>query len=765
MLALSLLVSGGLVPAGAQTYVDADGEISTSGGTVDCDGTDTTVETSVSAALSNGATDINVCGATYSSSAALFVIDTDGISVAPVSGSGDVIFEANAADTASVEIDASNVSIRGLSINHKGGGPSDASNTVEVLGGNAVTLDGLTITRSALTNTNAAIKPGGTDLTIKNCDLTGGPIGGGAGDVYRVENNVIRGTGDEGIWMTGTDSVYVLNNAVERTADGNDADDRKGIAVYGASAFLKMEGNNVQVDGAAYLLGNDIPILHNGTVNTLQTAADMRAVLGRNMVEGSSPGRISFVAESDGTLRTNADGVHIVRTGITNVPGAGGAGAYQKSALGVATDGNVIHLAAGATYSEHIRLTSSPSEPSQAKHGVAFSTPTSAILDTLALDGVYTVDVASGTITIGDSLFTGAGSSLTGSSLTLDTDAVLEDKGLTSGRIEATRAVSAGTVESFGNLGLKMTVDGSSADLGETTVTRVDGTPVMDGKGSIERYYDVSAATESGLDVTLTMEYDDGDDGDNELDAQSLTEADLQLFRSEDQGRTWTELAAQLDQSADTLRTVSSLTEFSRFTAAETGSALPVELSRFDANTDGDQVELRWTTAVENDNAGFTIQRVVRMDGSDGTYENIGFVDGHGTTSSPRRYSFEDQEYPYQAEALVYRLKQIDQTGGTTLSDPVTVKLDPPSQSRLFGSVSNPVRGDATIRFELARSAEVRLSVFNALGQRVARLVDGQQDAGRQSVRFTTSGLPSGIYFIRLQTNGETQSKRMTIVR
>lgn len=79
--------------------------------------------------------------------------------------------------------------------------------------------------------------------------------------------------------------------------------------------------------------------------------------------------------------------------------------------------------------------------------------------------------------------------------------------------------------------------------------------------------------------------------------------------------------------------------------------------------------------------------------------------------------------------------------------------------------MSNPVQNRATIRYELAQNAQVNISVFNTLGQRVARLADERKDAGRQSIQFEASTLPSGVYFIRMQTEAVTETKRLTIVR
>jgi len=75
--------------------------------------------------------------------------------------------------------------------------------------------------------------------------------------------------------------------------------------------------------------------------------------------------------------------------------------------------------------------------------------------------------------------------------------------------------------------------------------------------------------------------------------------------------------------------------------------------------------------------------------------------------------------------------------------------------SRQFAvsSFPNPFANFTSLEYELEHSANVNLSVYNHLGQQVAVLVDEEQAAGRQQVRWDASALPAGIYFYRLSTN------------
>ncbi|MGM0546455.1 MAG: lamin tail domain-containing protein [Bacteroidota bacterium] len=88
---------------------------------------------------------------------------------------------------------------------------------------------------------------------------------------------------------------------------------------------------------------------------------------------------------------------------------------------------------------------------------------------------------------------------------------------------------------------------------------------------------------------------------------------------------------------------------------------------------------------------------------------------------------------------------------------PESVKLNP--------NYPNPFNPTTTIPYELAEDAEVKLTVWNMIGQKVATLVDGMVDAGSHEETWNASNMPSGIYIARFEVGGEVFTRKMTLIK
>jgi hypothetical protein len=77
----------------------------------------------------------------------------------------------------------------------------------------------------------------------------------------------------------------------------------------------------------------------------------------------------------------------------------------------------------------------------------------------------------------------------------------------------------------------------------------------------------------------------------------------------------------------------------------------------------------------------------------------------------------------------------------------------------------NPFNATTTIEYGLTESSYFTLSVYNLLGQRIAIIFEGIQDAGEHSITWDASAFPSGVYFARLEAGGRSKTVKIVLLR
>ncbi|HSD64153.1 MAG TPA: T9SS type A sorting domain-containing protein, partial [Ignavibacteriaceae bacterium] len=166
-----------------------------------------------------------------------------------------------------------------------------------------------------------------------------------------------------------------------------------------------------------------------------------------------------------------------------------------------------------------------------------------------------------------------------------------------------------------------------------------------------------------------------------------------------------------------------------------------------------------WSTATETNNQGFEIQRksVNRQ------FESIGFVKGYGTTTQRHQYSYVDNNI--LNGKFTYRLRQIDFDGSFTYSKEVEIDVNNPLQFTLSQNYPNPFNPITKIKYSVPSDGQVSLTVYNAIGQKVSELVNGEVKVGSYEVSFDASDLSSGVYLYKIQANGYTSTKKMILLR
>ena len=129
------------------------------------------------------------------------------------------------------------------------------------------------------------------------------------------------------------------------------------------------------------------------------------------------------------------------------------------------------------------------------------------------------------------------------------------------------------------------------------------------------------------------------------------------------------------------------------------------------------------------------------------------------------------QELDDQGSEWPWLWSAVDWLLGDTITAPPVSDIENrktkmlPKKCRLFQNYPNPFNGATKISYRLVKRGKVILNVYNALGQRVAQLLQAVQEAGEHSLRVEINNLPSGIYYARLQTTGFERTIKMLLIR
>jgi len=91
--------------------------------------------------------------------------------------------------------------------------------------------------------------------------------------------------------------------------------------------------------------------------------------------------------------------------------------------------------------------------------------------------------------------------------------------------------------------------------------------------------------------------------------------------------------------------------------------------------------------------------------------------------------------------------------------------LHVPGEFTLCENYPNPFNSTTRINYQLPLSCDVKLGIYNVLGQRVATLVDSKQQRGYKSVVWDASEVSSGLYFYKLTAGDFTETRRMMLVK
>ena len=91
--------------------------------------------------------------------------------------------------------------------------------------------------------------------------------------------------------------------------------------------------------------------------------------------------------------------------------------------------------------------------------------------------------------------------------------------------------------------------------------------------------------------------------------------------------------------------------------------------------------------------------------------------------------------------------------------------IEKPMVFALDQNYPNPFNPSTTISYTLSESGAVNIGVYNLMGQRIATLVDEYKSAGIYNISWNAKGASSGMYYYRLEANGNAITRKMTLIK
>ncbi len=262
---------------------------------------------------------------------------------------------------------------------------------------------------------------------------------------------------------------------------------------------------------------------------------------------------------------------------------------------------------------------------------------------------------------------------------------------------------------------------------------------LIGGDGSlyaIDRFWIIDAGSYSTKPtVSMSFGYDDGTDesgGSNVFSEPSLR---AQRFNTTYGG--WEGLLYGSDNSgANTVSAVNTAgSDFYRtWTLVSLSAPLPVSLTTFTGECDGQTLHFRWTTASELENKEFTLQK--SNDGD--TWSTVVVIPGAGTSTVMRNYDYATSS---DGGTAYYRLQQTDESGRSTYSTVISAGCG------AAGSVSIlNANGQGLLRFNQAPGVyQVQLI---DLGGRVVRNQQIEVKDAMATYVLQSNGLPANLYLV-----------------
>jgi len=182
---------------------------------------------------------------------------------------------------------------------------------------------------------------------------------------------------------------------------------------------------------------------------------------------------------------------------------------------------------------------------------------------------------------------------------------------------------------------------------------------------------------------------------------------------------------------------------------------LPIKLLNFTAKCNNGSVEINWTTASENNNHFFTVER-----STDGLkWDPIANVDGVNNSSTNKYYYISD---PYPIGMMsYYRLKQTDNNGKTDIFNTVVVNCNSENGNEHVLIYPNPFSNLLNIYLFNLKDKNTQIYLYDALGKLIDKKSLSNLESEQYQYSMNISGYSDGVYYIKVISDDFTYNEKI----
>ncbi len=197
-------------------------------------------------------------------------------------------------------------------------------------------------------------------------------------------------------------------------------------------------------------------------------------------------------------------------------------------------------------------------------------------------------------------------------------------------------------------------------------------------------------------------------------------------------------------------------------------SIIPVEYrGDFNGKVRKGSIDLTWSTAWEENNSGFYVERRVPALGSE--WQQVGWVDGMGNKSSVTEYNYADQDVVFNT-TYEYRLRNVDFDGTHNCPSDNMVVLTYNYGDASIESWPSRVETTADIRFVLPEAGNAKVEIVDLYGNIVKTYNIEDAVRGMNSVEWNTYGdndmpVAQGTYILRMTSGEKVVNSKINVIR